>query len=329
MRIDRSLLDGLIQANRWDHARSAALSSLECFPAILRHGAEPSVRWHKNHCLRVLATVSDAEGKVAESVAHLQSAIRLSDEMVERDHTHGWIATSVGNRRALTWLLATHGHPDQARSVIAVSRRMLDAIPIQGDSPGLAVERILADTDHELLGDGPPLPSASGSLRAASAGTGPSSKRASAGADVLAPNRWAELVEEALCCGNPDPGSAAREVCGPRYYLLVQLHDVAAALRRLEQLPDARRIAERMRALGSRMVARHPDQPAAYLALSTAYANLYKNAWRTKDRSAVETNMRLALEAARKARFLDPNNEAALQQVDTLQRKLEDLLAPR
>jgi hypothetical protein len=85
-----------------------------------------------------------------------------------------------------------------------------------------------------------------------------------------------------------------------------------------------------MLALAHHFVAKYPGQPAAHLALSFAYIQIYKNAWpknarHTKDLVAVEANMRLALKAAEDALRLDPNSESAQQAVQLLQRKYAGL----
>ena len=39
------------------------------------------------------------------------------------------------------------------------------------------------------------------------------------------------------------------------------------------------------------LVARYPDKCAARLAMSDAYAQVYKNAWRDNDRAAIESQL--------------------------------------
>ena len=61
------------------------------------------------------------------------------------------------------------------------------------------------------------------------------------------------------------------------------LKAIASRVRGLKNVEGARRIAERMLALPNLVVAAHPAQPASYLALSFAYAQMYKNGYLTKD----------------------------------------------
>jgi hypothetical protein len=77
------------------------------------------------------------------------------------------------------------------------------------------------------------------------------------------------------------------------------------------------------------LVERAPSHPLAHLALSEAYIQLNKNAWRTGDRAAIERYLRLSLDAARHATVLDPNNEIARYLVEERLRRLKDLLAPQ
>ena len=79
-----------------------------------------------------------------------------------------------------------------------------------------------------------------------------------------------------------------------------------------------------MLALANHIVADHPDETAAYLALSAAYKQIYKNGYSTKDQAAVEANMKLALNAAERALLLDQNSDKARNAVYDLQRRLAD-----
>jgi hypothetical protein len=99
--------------------------------------------------------------------------------------------------------------------------------------------------------------------------------------------------------------------------------------RRLGRIDDARRLADRMHAFARFLIARNPGQPVAHLALSTAFTQMAKNAWKIDDRAAVERNWRLALEEARRALVLDPQDARAANEVADLQKRLDLLLASK
>jgi len=99
---------------------------------------------------------------------------------------------------------------------------------------------------------------------------------------------------------------------------------IASTLLGSGNVDGARRIAERMLALASHIVAVHPDEPAAHLALSAAYRQIYKNAYPMDDQEAVEANMNLAINAAERALLLDRDSDKARNAVDDLQRRLAD-----
>ena len=121
--------------------------------------------------------------------------------------------------------------------------------------------------------------------------------------DRLPAQNWAELVAQALQSqSHSGPGKA--EEANDGYLLMLLLAQETALQRRSGKLDDARRTADRMLALGRLFVERHPNQMIAYLALSHAYAQLYKNAWPVKDLVTVKRNLKLALDAAFKACLL-------------------------
>lgn len=84
-----------------------------------------------------------------------------------------------------------------------------------------------------------------------------------------------------------------------------------------------------MHAFARLLVSTHPDQPAAHLALSQAFVQFAKNAWQINDRAAIERNWKLALDEARQALVLYPQNINARREVADLERRLHDLLAPQ
>ena len=103
------------------------------------------------------------------------------------------------------------------------------------------------------------------------------------------------------------------------------MSELAALHRRSGELDSATGVAERMLALGRLLVERNPHRPMAHIALSEAYIQINKNAWRTLDRVAIEDNLKLSLDAALHAIVLDPNNEIARYVIEHRQKRLKDL----
>ena len=138
---------------------------------------------------------------------------------------------------------------------------------------------------------------------------------------------WAELAFRALRSpGRPNAAPSVQSAAG--FWLSRHLLLVAAEQRGLGKMDDARVTVDRMLALGKLLVERFPNLPASHLALSEAYINLNKNAWRTDDRAGIMKYLGLSLDSARHALALDPTDSDARYLVDAHQRRLDKLLAP-
>ncbi len=134
---------------------------------------------------------------------------------------------------------------------------------------------------------------------------------------------WALTAARALQSPDPEPIAARREA-EAAFLVAEQLATLGSTLRRFRNLDGARQTAEKMLALAEHSVRARPDQPASHLALSFAYAQVYKNACPIENGPAIEANMRRALEAAREALRLDRRSERARHAVDDLERRLSD-----
>ncbi len=84
-----------------------------------------------------------------------------------------------------------------------------------------------------------------------------------------------------------------------------------------------------MHAFARLMVTRYPLQSAAHLAMCESFKQIAKNAWHPRDPAAVEQNWRLAIEEARQAFMLDPQDARAGSEVADLQKRLDLFLASK
>lgn len=85
--------------------------------------------------------------------------------------------------------------------------------------------------------------------------------------------------------------------------------------------------AARMYAFTRLLVTQYPRPSAAHLALRASFTQMATNSWHPFDRAAVERTWKLALDEARQALVLDPQDVRAGAQVADLQKRLDLLLA--
>ena len=77
---------------------------------------------------------------------------------------------------------------------------------------------------------------------------------------------------------------------------------------RSRRIDEAQWLAERMHALARLFVAKNPAKPTAHLMLCAALTQMAKQCWETNDLVSVERNWTLAIQSAREAVRLDPQN---------------------
>jgi hypothetical protein len=77
-------------------------------------------------------------------------------------------------------------------------------------------------------------------------------------------------------------------------------------------------------------VAEHFElQRQSHLALSESFKQMAKNGWQIDDRAAIERNWRLAIDAARSALVIDPQDAYAGSEATDLQNRLDRFLASK
>jgi hypothetical protein len=97
--------------------------------------------------------------------------------------------------------------------------------------------------------------------------------------------------------------------------------------RKVGKLGDAHRIADQLVALAERLTRSYPDQAAAYMLLSEGYAQKAKNAYREEDDPVIERWERKALDAAKHAATLEPENDEARNLVKDRHARLDKLIS--
>jgi serine/threonine protein kinase len=327
--VDRSLGYALMNETRLDEARSHFDESLRCYESVIRHNPlDHAARDARIIALHGFAILAEGQKRPEESLGYLRLAVDAGEELVRLQPSAYSICLLAETRYKLVQFLTRRGDHEQARALMVANRRMLENVPVEAENARVAAWRVFVQLDLDRLSteSAPNLTSAS--WNDGSGHRDPLPRLASPDADRLPAQDWAKLALQALCsAAHPGIGSAQEPAAG--YCLVVPLGLMASNQRHCGKLDEARRTADRMLALGRLLVARHPDQPAAHLALSEAYTQVYKNAYQTDDRAAIEQNMKLALDAALQAQALDPNDERVRFLVDKLQRKHKDLVSPQ
>jgi eukaryotic-like serine/threonine-protein kinase len=327
--LDVHLGHALMQAGRLDEARAVLDESVRCWDEIIAlDPLDREARFNQISSLYRFAEVAVKQGRFDEAVDHLMRAVKEGEGLVGARLDATSTIALCDSRYRLASFLECHGDPEQASSLMAANRRMLDNLPALVDDPHVAAWRVFSRLRFHRLGGGSsptidlnPLGDPPGHLD-------PVQSLSSPEVDRLPADAWAELVASALrsAC---NAGGAPSIESDASYTLMQPLAEIAAERRRDGELDEARQIADRLVALGQLLVRRHPGQSNAHIVLCTAYVQLYKNAWRTNDRTAVERHMRQATDEAVQALALDPTSGVARSQLVDLQRRLKDLLSPR
>jgi serine/threonine protein kinase len=327
--VENSLYVALTQAGRNEDARTVALESLANLDMLRRrYPSDEALRATQGGCLCFLSEMSDFLGKKEDCVTYLRRAVQSSEEANRVAPTADMTARFVQSRRKFAWLLHVLGDFEKAGAYFASNRRQLQGLPLECESPNVAVARLQAHIDSKLFIECSPLGVAREQRALDSGDSAPLSAIASPTDASQPPEEWARLAALALRSQGSNRAVRARRESENALALAESLFGIASMLRRSRNIEGARRVADRMHALGDRFVATYPDQAAAHLTLSQAYFQFCKNAWQIKDRVAVESNLRAALDAAQQARLRDLTSEIAHQAVDSLQRRLVALKAP-
>ncbi len=251
-------------------------------------------RWQTFQCL---ARVFEQQGKPGESAHFWERAIAQGESVMPRmpDPDFNSMAEC---RMELAMLRHRQGDDGPALTLLQTNLDMLQDVPVKARTSD--VLRRLVETRGDLL----ELLGESGTLTA---------------------QDWARQKVGLLGLAPGLNRGKARQILEEAYRFQLSLTSTASFERRTDKLEKARRTADRMHAFGRLLVSEHPDLPVAHLALSLAFVQFDKNAWPINDRAAIERNLRLAIEEARQALHLDPQDARARDEVAVLQRRLDGL----
>jgi tetratricopeptide (TPR) repeat protein len=317
--IDFYLAKHFVDQGKLDRSHSLLVECLENVDRVLRLSPrDHTALVRRFHACRDLASVADREGQSAESLGHLERAVADGQECVRIKPDPYRISDLAECRWSLAQSLRLQGNDERARSLILTNLRMLDDVSKHDSDPIIAIWRTLVRVDvHQFRAGSSSAPaSRPDEVDALSRLTAPE-------ADQLDPESWAALVAQCLS-SSPSAIDATTNIV---YRFILHLSDRLAWQRRLVHLDEARRFADRMHALARLLVVRTPARSAAHLALSESFKQMAKNAWKTNDRAAIERNWELAIDAARRALVLDPQDARAASEVADLQKRLDKLRA--
>ena len=296
--VDLFLGRNLEYRNQWVEGESLYLESLMYWDKILaRTSGELAPMYRRWQTLQCLARVLEQEGRWVESTRHWERAIAAGEKVLGLmpDPDFNSMAEC---RISLAKLLDRQGHRDRAAAVLDSNLRMLREVPAKSANPVVAAR--ITETRTELGSILPDL--------------GP-----------LSGEDWARYVTGFLHLLSGIEKRDPAEEAEAGYVFQRLLSEKASSRRRAGKFNEARRTAERMHAFAKLLVSTYPHHSASHLALNEAYRQSAKDAWESKDRSAVERNWKLAVEESRQALSCDPEDARARGELTAAQQRLQRL----
>ena len=320
--VDLFLGRSLEEEHKWRECQVLFEESLIYWEKILgKNTSDQNALRRRWETLNHLADMLQKQGLVEESMPFRERAI------IQGDALSGLLADAeidnlVEAHIALARLTNGRGDRAGAERLLRLDLWPRSKSPASLLPPLCALKLLLAR--QELARERPSEMSTLGAQLDGTVGREPFFTLFSAESERLSARDWAEHAGAVLAAMPACKGDAAQE-SRIGYQLIELLFCKAASERHVGDLDRAAKTAGRMHALASNLVARCPSQPASHLALSTAYAQYYKNACRSEDSLAALTNLRLALAAAQKALLLDIGNDWSRRAVTQLEEKLKGL----
>jgi hypothetical protein len=323
--LDVRLRDVLFDLRRWADIQNLLKESIrEAETAVRRHPRTISAWRCQVHHHPSLAELAARHGRANDCETHFRRAIACAEEWSRVDPGGEPLVVLVQCRRSLATRLASCGRQVEARELLLANQHSLWRCAPEIVDERILADRIFSDMEFRQLGLGAiPRPTAKETGR-------PDSRPvlASAASDDLSATAWANLAAASLHLGDQSVSAKLREA-KVAFWFEQWLGGIAADQRRRGRFDQARKTADRLLAFGRLVVERNPNDPLAYVVLADAFDQAHKNAWRpTEDRPAIELNLRRAIEAARHALDLAPEDEVARHWMERLLRKLFHLLHP-
>jgi serine/threonine protein kinase len=311
---------------RFREARSSLVECLRALDRILElHPEDWAAQFCRFAASKELGSVVENEGGREESAHNYERAVAYGEECLRLKSDPELIRNLAACRCSLAQLLRRKGDDDGGRTLVLANFRMVEDFAEAHGNALMAPWRTLVRLDlHEFKVSSP-----SGVLSLSPQGNSseldPLSQLAALDLNSLADQRWAELVAESL-------GLSPAAIDPP--YDIVRtfikcLGDRIAWQRRLGRTDGAQRSTRRMHAFARLLVERYPTQPAAHMALCASFTQMAKNSWTPYDRRAIRRNWTLAVEQARRALVLDPQDAWAGAQVADLRKRLDQFLAAK
>ncbi|MGO9468212.1 MAG: protein kinase domain-containing protein [Isosphaeraceae bacterium] len=324
-RVEVSLATELMRTHKHKEAQAILLESVGRSGELRRrHPAERRLLEDMGGQLHLLASTSERLGDPESSIAYNKRVLQLREDELRTAPRRELLSVVAQCRRDLAWALYSRGNLDEARSLIMDNQHALRSPPPGYAGRQLTVLRVLCRIDSlefELAG----ALVAPDAGESAGADSLPLSRLASLRDDVQSPAEWGTLVVDGIRCRDADSRASVREHAEDALFVVERLTAIDSRLRHLHDIDRARRLAERMLAMADHLVKLYPREPASHLARSFAYAQIYKNAYESKDDSAVEPNTRAAYVAAQEALRLNPASDNARHTVEDLGRRLAAL----
>ncbi len=298
---DLYLARNLELEQKLEEAYPLNLESLMYWETILRMDPlDKAARYYQWETFTNAARVTERLGRIEESIGLWERSLVVGEDVLPGMTIPDYCGLA-NCRIAFARCLRDAGHPKRAKTVLEANLSMLGNMRAKEMNP--TIQLALSQTWYELGWN---------MLRS----------------EPLSEKEWSRefalFLESTIHASASNPCQEAEAG-----YMWVETGTATAAYqRRTGKLDDARRVAVGMYSFSLSLVERHPDQPAAHLALGEAYSQLCKNAWQVHDRVTIERNLRLAVDATQRALVLDPNNEIARHAMDLRQSRLKDLLDP-
>jgi eukaryotic-like serine/threonine-protein kinase len=275
---------------------------------------------NRGRALICVARVLQQMGRVSESLACWERAISESEATFSLEHDYN---SMIACRVEVARLIHPLGNHWRAHELLESGLCMLTAASQSTSTPEIHELILATRTEIQGLDLCPQAASPRRLVHAQGADSVPAFLISTC--DYLSGEERARRVV-AQCYSDPVSSAVGAQELARSIESTVNLvAETASCQRRAGNLKEARRIVDRLHALGSDLVTARPSDPAAHLALSEAFRQHAKDAWGVRDFVGMDQNWNRALHETRQAVLLDPQNPRARDRAADLERRLEAL----